>query len=222
MRNDLILRECSLELVDSMGDDTSVVNAARVSLAKSAENYTEEQNKKLINYLATHKHDSPFFHVIVSLRVVMPIWLARQSFKHAIGSAKNETSRRYVKEDVTFFLPAWRDAPTNGIKQGSGGAVSTVTQMIADNACKEIYENALATYNMLLDLNVAPEQARTVLPQGMMVSYIDTGSLFYWARVYNSRSAQGAQKDWLPLLEQLNTIMLGVAPVSWQKLTEVK
>jgi len=222
MSDKLILRDCSVELVDSMGNDTSVVNAARVSLAKSAEHYTDEQNKKLIKYLADHKHDSPFMHVVVSLRLVMPIWLARQSFKHAIGSAKNETSRRYVKEDVTFFLPAWREAPTNGIKQGSGGPVSEAIQTVADVAAKEIYENALTIYNTLLALGVAPEQARTLLPQGMMVSYIDTGSLFYWARVFNQRSAHGAQKDWLPLLEQINEIMMGVAPVCWEKLTAVK
>ena len=111
------------ELIDVYGSDERVVDAARVSFDKVAANYTTEQNAKLIKYLADHEHWSPFAHVSVVMRETVPIFVARQRFKHRIGFEYNEVSRRYVSDEPSFFVPdAWRRGAENK-KQGSSDEV---------------------------------------------------------------------------------------------------
>ena len=125
----------SVELVDHMGSDLSVVNAARVSFAKVSEEFTDKDNK-LINYLAKHNHWTPFTHAFVSLRIKAPIFVARQLVKHQVGLAWNEVSRRYVDEEPEFWFPTeWRGRPEN-MKQGSSGTV----------VLKDIYPESVMSY----------------------------------------------------------------------------
>ena len=208
-----------VELLESMGDDLSIVNAARVSFNKQKDVF-EEADKKLIRYLAKHGHWTPLSQVQVKLRIELPVFLARQYFKHIVGSVKNEVSRRYVDSEPEFWIPSeWRSRPDKSIKQGSGEALSLDKQEF----CLSLYERALdrckSVYTTLLELGVCPEQARAVLPQAMMTTVIDSGTLVYWARVYNQRIDTHAQKEWVPLVEQINDAMMKVAPVSWQELT---
>lgn len=208
--------EMSVELIDQMGSDLSVVNAARVSFSKESEwetiyeegdderdpyfvgYYLKDQDKKLISYLAKHNHWSPFAHTSLQFRIKAPIFVARQLVKHQVGGVWNEVSRRYVDDEPEFYFPqVWRGKPVNA-KQGS----SEETIDVLDYSCledadhtKNLVEGSLWTYNYLLKKGVAPEQARMVLPQNTMTEWIWTGSLMFFARVCRQRLDGHAQKE---------------------------
>lgn len=209
-----------VKYLSHMGDDDMVVDNARVSFAKQASQYTPEQNTKLIKYLAKHNHWTPFACCQIRLHVKVPIFLARQYFKHQIGSTKNEVSRRYVDDTPDTWHPTeWRKRPDGGIKQGSGESINSEDQRVAAYMYDKSSTLATDTYRSLLNIGVCPEQARAVLPQGMYTEFIDTGSLAYWARLYNQRSDPTAQREWVEVCEQIDVIMRGLFPVSWNELT---
>lgn len=208
-----------IQYVDHMGSDDTVVDAARVSFSKLAYNYADEKNMKLIKYLAKNNHWTPFAHPQITMRVKVPIFIARQYFKHIVGSVKNEVSRRYVSDKPEFYYPEWRARPAESIKQGAGDYTDSITF----DAANVRYQNALSAcqeaYDCLLDLNIAPEQARMILPQSMYTEFVDTGSLVYWARMYKQRSDGHAQSEWYELMEELHLVMSDLFPVSWRELT---
>lgn len=210
-----------VKYLSHMGDDAMVVDNARVSFAKQASQYTPEQNTKLIKYLAKHNHWTPFACCQIRLHVKVPIFLARQYFKHQVGSTKNEVSRRYVDDEPEIWVPEeWRKRPDGGIKQGSGERLYDKEHHHVNNLYRYATNIALIQYNSLLLAGVCPEQARAVLPQGMYTEFIDTGSLAYWARLYNQRSDPTAQREWVEVCEQIDAIMRGLFPVSWKELTK--
>jgi len=188
-------------LVDRMGDDLTVVNAARVSFAKQAERVifsdgglrVERADINLIKFLAKHGHWTPFAHVQLTFRIKAPIFVARQLVKHQIGLTWNEVSRRYVQSEPEFYTPTvWRRAADN-VKQGSSSEDSgwspdwhgrvTATEM------------AMLEYQDALDSGVCPEQARMILPQSMMTEWYWTGSLVAFARVIQQRMHSTAQRE---------------------------
>ena len=115
-----------VEIIDIMGNDLSVVNAARVSYAKVKEQF-DDSDDKLIKYLAEHNHWSPFAHTFLSFRIEAPIFVARQLVKHQIGLVWNEESRRYINDTPKLHkIKQWREKPKNS-KQGSGD------QIVIDN-----------------------------------------------------------------------------------------
>jgi thymidylate synthase (FAD) len=200
-----------------MGDDLTVVNAARVSFAKEVEEFGE-RDTKLIKYLARHNHWTPFAHVTATFRVQAPIFVARQLFKHVVGLVANEVSRRYVSDEPLFYQPEeWRGAPENA-KQGSDGVVAD------QGYCRAYHEDvirvATAAYYHLLKEGVAPEQARMVLPQSMMTEFIWTGSLAAFARVCKQRISKDAQAETAVIARDISDQLSGVAPVSWEVLTQ--
>ena len=204
-------------LVDTMGDDLTVVNAARVSFAKQVDEFNERDGK-LIQYLAQHNHWTPFSHVTATFHVCAPIFVARQLFKHKVGLTENEVSRRYVDDDPKFYVPpVWRGRPKNA-KQGSDGVVSDDNRV--DHAYSDALDMAYAAYDTLLDAGVAPEQARMVLPQSMMTEWYWTGSLSAFSRVVNLRLSKDAQEETGLIAQDINNQLAGVAPVSWAVLTE--
>lgn len=213
------------ELIDYMGDDLTVVNAARVSFDKESTwenthfdqpNILPEKDKKLIRYLASHNHWTPFSHSQITMRETVPIFVARQRFRHMVGFTYNEVSRRYVDDYPEFFEPnEWRKRAENK-KQGSSNELIkdkwvNLSYLNAIEACKE-------SYNYLLNAGVAPEQARMVLPQSMYTSYYTTGSLAAWARAYNLRSKEDSQAEIRELAAQWNSIIQPLFPVSWTAL----
>jgi len=205
------------ELVDSMGDDLTVVNAARVSFAKEVSTFTE-RDAKLIKYLAKHNHWTPFAHVTATFRVAAPIFVARQLFKHKVGLTENEISRRYVSDEPMFYQPEeWRGAPTNA-KQGSDGIVADQGYCHAYH--EDVVRVATAAYHHMLKEGVAPEQARMVLPQSMMTEWIWTGSLAAFARVCKLRISKDAQAETAVIAKDISDQLSGVAPVSWEVLTD--
>lgn len=224
----------SVTLVDHMGSDLSVVNAARVSFDKESEweKFSEEnhgwqvlseQDAKLINYLAKHNHWSPFAHTSIQLRVKAPIFVARQLVKHQVGGVWNEVSRRYVDSEPEFWFPeVWRGRPVNA-KQGSSGVVNYQGMILDEgqNAMPwEVCATALKMYLDMLDAGVAPEQARMILPQNMQTEWYWTGSLMFFCRVCRERLAPGAQAETREVAEQIAEIVAPLFPVSWSTLME--
>ena len=209
-----------IELIDKMGEDLTVSNVARVSFNKWKEEL-DEKDVSLIHYLARESHTSPFRHTCIQLRCEAPVFLARQLVKHTVGLTWNEVSRRYVDVDIGFYTPdSWRSRPTDGIKQGSGEVIEANDW--AMDAYQTALETALHTYEYLLSINVAPEMARMVLPQSMLVSWIWTGSLQAFHHVYSLRSGKGAQKEAQEFAAKLEEVIIPIFPHSWKALTNAK
>jgi thymidylate synthase (FAD) len=216
------------EYIDHLGSDLTVVNAARVSFDKESDwanpwykddgekPYLKEGDKGLISYLARHGHWTPFSHPQITLRYTVPIFVARQEFKHIVGFTRNEVSRRYVDEEPEFYVPeVWRSRPEGSVKQGSG--VEEVD--IIDTLCVTgFYSHIRKAYAALLDKGVAPEQARMVLPQSMYTSYYITGSLAAFARFYRQRTDPHAQQEIQELAHQVGSIIEPLFPSSWNAL----
>jgi thymidylate synthase (FAD) len=207
----------SVELLDVFGDDLTVVNAARVSFAKES-NEMSSGDVKLVKYLADHNHVTPFFHPQARFRLKMPIFVAREWFRHQIGFARNEVSRRYVDTDPEFWMPTLlRERDTNK-KQGSKD-----TEVQYNGHClakMELHNDAsLALYKDLMKHGVCPEQARAVLPQSMMTEFIETGSLAAYARLYKLRTDPTAQREIQELAGQVGELLAKRFPVSWNALT---
>ena len=223
-----------VKAIDVMGTDLTVVNAARVSFNKESEyELTEigevlpDRDIKLLKYLANHNHFTPFTHCTVTMREKVPIFVARQRFKHTIGFSYNEISRRYVDEDPEVYKPEeWR-GKSEDRKQGSSEDViininpptSSGSVAMVDDYDHAI-NNCIWTYKFLLRKGVCPEQARMVLPQSMYTEYYVTGSLYAWARAYNLRSKEDAQKEIRDLAIEWDKIMIMLFPESWLALTD--
>lgn len=217
------------ELIDALGSDLTVCNAARVSFAKQTrwkkavrstgvyELFEKDEN--LINYLAKHNHFTPFTHCVITIREEVPVFVARQRFKHQIGFSYNEVSRRYVDSPPDFYMPdLWRKRAENK-KQGSEDE-GVASQGLVSEKYAEFIKLAKEQYAGLLGLGVAPEQARMVLPQSMYTSYYVTGSLAAFARAYLLRVADHAQKEIQILAGHWNEICGSLYPVSWKALTQ--
>lgn len=208
-----------VELVDHMGTDLSVSNSARVSFSKWKDEL-EEGDTKLINYLAKHEHTSPFRHTRITLRCEAPIWLVRQLGKHQVSMDWNEVSRRYVDSGIEFFVPEYRERPEGGIKQGSGGIHP------ANEAWKNLtinhQERSLELYKRMIESGVAPEQARGVLPQNMMTTWIWSGSLLGFFHLWRLRSDSHAQVEAQQFAQQVADICEQLFSISWAALKEAK
>ena len=207
--------------INHMGSDLSVVNAARVSFGKKSDwEYDDTdlyrctrslslRDTKLIRYLATHKHMSPFGHAFASFHIKAPLFVARQLVKHKF-LRWNEISRRYVDEEPEFYEPeVWRGRAADK-KQGSAGKVT-----VSDNGFNEI---AMTEYEHLLDLGVCPEQARMVLPQSMMTEWYWSGSLDAFADMCNLRCKPDTQVESQEVAWEIDRTMLKLFPVSWESM----
>lgn len=218
------MSQINIELIDFMGDDLTVSNTARVSFAKWKEEF-DDKDARLIDYLAAHEHLSPFRHTAISLRCKAPVFLARQLGKHQAGLSWNEVSRRYVDVDIEFFVPdSWRSRPSDGIKQGSGEGV--VQRMLSPSGRpgepKDEYKTFLyiawSLYERMLESGIAPEMARMVLPQSMMVDWVWTGNLLSFFHVYRMRSGEGAQAEAKEFAEKLKGVIQPLFPHCFEAL----
>lgn len=205
--------------IDHMGSDLTVVNSARVSFDLESQ-VINQKDEKLIAYLAKHKHWTPFSHCFVTIREEVPIFIARQRFKHTVGFSYNEVSRRYVDKPPNLYLPeAWRKRPDKSIKQGSGEDLNTYQQQTLNKEVINYYSLCRKIYTTFLDYGVAPEQARMLLPQSMFTSYYVSGSLSAWARFYSLRAEKTAQKEISVLANKSASIIKPLFPISWEALT---
>jgi thymidylate synthase (FAD) len=208
----------SVECLDVFGDDLLVVNAARVSFNKESTELVEK-DEKLINYLAKNGHITPFFHPQVRFRIKMPIFVAREWFRHQIGFARNEVSRRYVDTTPEFYVPSQFRQRDPNLKQGSKEE-SVKDSKICKLVMEEVNQHALHIYEGLLKEGLCPEQARMVLPQSMYTEFIETGSLSAYARLCGLRLDPHAQKEIQEYAEAVSSILAEKFPVSWKALSK--
>ena len=214
----------NVELIDYMGSDLTVVNAARVSFAKESEfevtknsltdgfvSYLSKKDKKLIMYLAKHNHWSPFGHATLQFRIKAPVFVARQLVKHQVGLVWNEVSRRYVDDEPEFYIPKeWR-LKADDKKQGSS---DETIEYNVDGSIQFVKQ----TYDNLLKAGVAPEMARMVLPQNMYTEWFWSGTLMAFARVCNLRCAKDTQWETQQIADLIDKQVLKLFPVSWSAL----
>jgi thymidylate synthase (FAD) len=207
-----------IELLDVFGDDMTVVNAARVSFAKEVTTMGPG-DAKLVKYLAEHDHVSPFFHPQARFRIKMPIFVAREWYRHQIGFARNEVSRRYVDSVPEVWTPAVEDLRERDpkIKQGSKDTAVFGAEEIHMQV-KEFQDLSLELYDKMLKEGVAPEVARCVLPQSMYTEFIETGSLAAYARLCGLRLSPDAQKEIRGYATGLSELLEPRFPVSWPSL----
>lgn len=215
--------DISVTLINYQGDDTQICDAARVSFNKDdmqLDNFEEQyiRDVRLLNYLARHGHWSPFAHNSVTIRVTAPIFLARQLVKHQVGGVWNEVSRRYIDSTPTFYIPDslhWR--PTHS-KQGSGQALETVQYRTRRSQMVQMCSNALETYIDMINNNIAPEEARMILPLNTNTSWYWTGSLMFFYRVYKQRHDSHAQLAAQEFASKLKDIVEPLFPCAWDAL----
>lgn len=205
-----------VQILEVMGNDLTVVNAARVSFSKESKELSEGDTK-LIKYLAKNHHISPFFHPQIRMRLKMPIFIAREWFRHCVGFARNEVSRRYVDSEPEVYIPTELRARDPNLKQGSKSESIDNNQDMTLIMQKAI-EVSVTTYNTMLEANVAPEVARMVLPQTMYTEFIETGSLYAYARLCKLRLDPHAQLDIRLYADAIDRLMLQHFPISWAAL----
>ena len=181
-----VLDKGYVRLVDQLGNDTSVVNAARVSYDKESKGF-DEKDAKLLQFLVREGHTSPFRHAALTFEIYAPLFVARQWWKYAVASTHiddqngwNESSRRYITESEEFYVPQsreWRSKPESS-KQGSGEPLDEYTGSLHTNYLEQYIESGLEMYHTALEDGIAPEQARLFLPAyGMYVRWRWTVSL---------------------------------------------
>jgi thymidylate synthase (FAD) len=208
-----------MELLEVFGSDLTVVNAARVSFAKESTEFSA-QDEKLVVYLAKHNHISPFFHPQIRLRIKMPIFVAREWFRHQIGFARNEVSRRYVDTSPECWIPTPDQIRERDPKLKQGSKTNPVVDSdLVHHLMKTHINMNVMVYEDLLSRGVAPEIARCVLPQSMYTEFIETGSLAAYARLYKLRTDPTAQREIQDYARTLGELIEPLFPVSWKALT---
>ena len=243
------IADIDVQLIDHMGSDLSVVNAARVSFDKKSEwdieevcgvdehgDYTEDvkvlkqSDAKLIQYLAKHGHISPFHHTFITVRVKAPIFVRSQAVKHKFMPV-NEVSRRYCDDDFEFYIPQdWRLRAEN-VKQGSSDEIFNGLMFInndgdgdnhgdAHDAAKHVAQVSLDIYNGMLSKGICPEMARSCLPQSMMTTFYWSGTLSAFADMLKLRLDSHAQKEIQYMAQKIRDIIEPLFPVSLKALLE--
>lgn len=226
-----VLDKGYVRLVDKLGSDLTIVNSARVSYNKAATDLKPE-DKKLIDFLAKHNHTSPFRHAMMQFEIYAPLMVARQWWKYIIGSAHqdplnawNESSRRYITEEVEFYMPLeneWRSKPENS-KQGSGDPVEMkIGKEAFERLCAQI-DAGMKNYNWAIEeAKIATEQARLFIPSayGLMVRWYWTASLQGTAHFINQRTEMHSQFEIREYANAVKDLSLAEFPYSLGALIE--
>jgi thymidylate synthase (FAD) len=214
-----------VRLADSMGTDLSIVNAARVSYDKESAEFNDK-DERLINFLWKHNHTAPFRHAVITFEVYAPLMIARQWFKYSVASAHldsqqgwNESSRRYVTEEPTFYIPAqdeWREAPANS-KQGSGEQVDPRIGKILTEELDRSIREAISNYDRLMEMGVCAEQARLFLPAyGMYVRWRWTTSLSGVLHLLDERLEHDAQFEFQQFAQAVRDLVQPLFPSTFK------
>ncbi|ASS63649.1 Flavin-dependent thymidylate synthase [Bacillus velezensis] len=218
-----------VRLTNVMGSDLSVVNSARVSYDKESTEL-DEKDIRLIKFLAREGHTSPFRHATLQFEVYAPLMVARQHWKYIVGSdhtmdAWNESSRRYVTEEPTFYIPQadeWRSAPENS-KQGSGNCLPEQQGEIATQDLIDYVAFGERLYERAMNSGVCAEQARLFLPAyGMYVRYYWTASLQSVVHFLNQRLAHDSQVEIQEYAKAVYSLVKPKFPISIDELTRTE
>ena len=192
-----------VELLETFGNDAMVTLAARVSFDKLSNDYTEEQNNKLLSYLARHNHWSPFSHPRLQFRLQIPIYVERQIIKTQAGVEYNSISGRYVDFSDTYtHIKDWRKQSKDS-KQGSAESLSYEEQEVCNIIEYNVYQTCKQAYNDLIKLGVSKEQARTVLPLNLNTTMVWTGSLYSFIRLCKQRLKLDAQQETRIVIQEM-------------------
>jgi thymidylate synthase (FAD) len=176
-----------------MGDDSRAAQAARVSFLQDEERTSKKRDDKLIRFLHTERHTSPFEHSVITFRLKVPLFIARQIMRHRTFSY-NENSRRYSSEAVEFHIPAvLRQQAEKNLQCSVPAPVADNVQLV--QSIKQATDSAFSTYQMLLDSGVAREQARCILPQNMYTTFWMTGNLHNYTHFLGLRLGEHAQQE---------------------------
>lgn len=222
-----VLNNGYVRLVDVMGSDLSVVNAARASFAKESKEMTVNDGR-LLDFLVRENHMSPFRHAFMTFEMKAPLMVARQHWKYVVGAdhtmdSWNESSRRYITMDPEFYVPTndqWRLAPDNK-KQGSGGPIDPWTGSLLTQQLQDYISQGQALYSMAMENGVAAEQARLFLPAyGMHVVYRWSASLQSVALFLNQRLAEDSQKEIQEYARAVYSLIVDKFPVCIELLTK--
>lgn len=212
----------AVNYVDHMGDDLRVVNAARVSLDRQSQfecdetgRWLLEEDEKLIADLAARKHISPFFHPQICLCISMPSYLGKVWWRSNVGVSRSEVFQRYVKASPKLHSPAsWEglgpDAKTREPEAASDFAVRV----------EGLYRDAEALYEEALAAAIPADMAHMLLPQAQYTSWIETGSLYYFSRMFALHGRLGTQESLRAYADCIDRIASGLFPVSWRALTD--
>ncbi|MCS6869429.1 FAD-dependent thymidylate synthase [Thermus sp.] len=209
-----VLDKGFVRLVDVMGDDRAVVQAARVSYGEGTK--TVREDAALIDYLMRHRHTSPFEMVVFKFHVKAPLFVARQWFRHRTASV-NEVSGRYSVLKEEFYEPqAWRK-PSGKNKQGSEGALEDPE---ATALLQGVEKEAYRAYQALLERGIAREMARIVLPLGLYTEFYwkqDLHNLFGFLKLRLAPEAQWEIREYARAVAEL---VKARVPLSWQSFEE--
>lgn len=204
------------KIVECFGSDLTVVNAARATMGVQHEALTQS-DERLINFLARERHVSPFRHPQASFRCEAPIAIARQLQKHQVGFSWNEMSRRYKDGKVDVFIPKEIFSRPDDLHSGSGHTLGGEEKDQALVLFNEAYEKSVSTYEELLKF-IAPEQARFVLPQGMVTTWYWTGSLYGWSELCRQRLSTHAQYEVRLFAQHIDAELSKTYPIAWAAL----
>ena len=212
----------SIELVDHMGEDITVVNSARVSFGVQKEEL-DRKDEKLINYLIKHRHTSTLEHNIATFRIKVPLFVRSQHHRHRTWSY-NEISRRYTDADIEFYEPTNFRTQHKSNRQASNieesinpllnfkiEACSKPLVLTASEAISRYHRESLKFFDDLLAAGICREQARGVLPQNLYTEYYATANLNNILKFINLRSHEGAQWE----IQQLSDNMLNIIKDLW-------
>ena len=226
-----VLDEGYVRLVDTLGDDLSVVNAARVSYDKESGDF-EARDAKLIKFLIREGHTSPLRHAALTFEIYAPLFVARQWWKYAVGSTHvddqngwNESSRRYITEEEQFYVPhfdAWRRKPENS-KQGSGEPLDEYLGFALHDELIKTIADGTRKYHEAMDMGVAPELARLFLPAyGMYVRWRWTTSLQSVMTFLDQRLEHDAQWEIQKYAQAVEWLAADAFPQVFRAAKEIK
>ena len=205
--------QSKVKLIDSMGSDKRVVDAARVSFLKDdyLSSTLNDKDQKLIKYLACHHHTSPFEHTSATFLIETPIFVARQIMRHRTFSY-NEVSRRYTSDSISIWLPSKLRGQAKINRQCSEGEIDQEEQ--SKVIIEKAMTYALSSYYTLIESGVSRELARTVLPQGTMTTFYMTGNLMNWIKFLKLRDHEGAQPETIEVAKSIKKSLLELFPIS--------
>lgn len=207
-----------VEYVQHVGDSLAVVNAARVSFGDESQTL-EEKDKKLIKYLADHSHFSPFEHLILTVRMEVPLYIRSQIMRHRTG-AFNEQSRRYTEKDLEFFVPDSYRTQHKSNRQASAGDLPDNIQTYYKAKVRQHNLRSLDLYHEMLDQGICKEQARGILPQDLMTQFIATFNLRNWAHFVKLRLHEGAQVEVQLVAQKVKDILIDKFGYAGERLLE--
>lgn len=216
-----------VELVDSMGDDLTIVNSARISYNRDSDEFSEK-DKKLVTYLLTNNHSSPMEHVQFTFNVKVPLFIERQWNRHRSWKyfSLNEVSRRYSSENIEFYIPKELRMQSTDNKQMSTDDVleeKYSSEML--DVIKMSCEDMLSIYQVMLEHGIAREQARGILPQFMYTSFyatVDLHNLFWFLELRRHPHAQWEIRKYAEAIEKIIKDKVPYTYSVWEKLMQEK